>query len=75
MLYNKLLKPYIFRKLEILSLKISKTDFSIDDLEADVVDLKMMLYSLSRNTHLITPERDKGWTCGISFRGLLDPKK
>ncbi len=32
-------------------------------------------YSLSRNTHLITPERDKGWTCGISFRGLLDPKK
>ncbi len=23
---------------------------------------------------LITPERDKQPTCGISFRGLLDPK-
>ncbi len=32
-------------------------------------------YSLSRITHLFTPERDKGWTFGISFRGLLDTKK
>ena len=31
--------------------------------------------SPSRNTLLFTPERDKQPTCGISFRGLLDPKK
>ncbi len=31
--------------------------------------------SPSHNTLLFTPERDKQPTCGISFRGLLDPKK
>ncbi len=33
------------------------------------------VYSLSRNTCLITPEQDKGPTNGFSFRGDLDPKK
>ena len=39
---NKLLKAYNFIKLEILSLKLFKTDFSIDNLGAvvTVVDLK-----------------------------------
>ena len=31
-------------------------------------------FSLSHNTRFITPERDKQPTCGISFRGHLDPK-
>ncbi len=32
-------------------------------------------YSPSRHTLLFTPKRDKQPTCGVSFRGLLDPKK
>ncbi len=27
------------------------------------------------DTRLITPEQDKQQTCGISFMGLMDPKK
>ena len=61
---KKLLKPYIFRKLEILSLIIFKTDFSIDNLEAVAVDLKnyvlgSILHLFHRRVHLVKSQTDR----------------
>ena len=40
------------------------------------IKLPIRCHALQRcNTGLITPERDKQSTYGMSFRGLLDPKK
>ncbi len=44
LLYNKLLIPYIFRKLKILSSQWFKTDFSFDIFEVVIGDYKKVMF-------------------------------